>query len=380
VSIANRSLPVSALCLLAVVLVGLLAALAWAFWPTLAALAETWSHDPQYSHGFIVPLYSVVLLWLRRDLFPRAPRESWQGQPVHDGPPRLPPLLKVILRTAFFAGLVLAAGSVSLRLGGTFLRQPWLAQAALPVGLVGVGLALGPLVWRFSRSVEFCGLLLVAVGLALRLGAAFVYQEWLGAAALLPCLAGIVLLAGGWRALRWSWPAILFLLFMIPLPYRVHLAFAQPLQFAATYASVFMLETVGIPAYYEGNIIILLSGRLGIEEVCSGLAMLMTFFALATAMAIVLQRPLVDRIILVLSAIPVAFLVNVLRITVTGVLYETVGREAAMTVFHDWAAWFMIPLALGMFALVLMMLSRLFREQPRPRSLRSLRPVRPLPA
>ena len=41
--------------------------LAWAFWPTLADLAATWNHNPQYSHGFLVPLFAGFLLWSRRD-------------------------------------------------------------------------------------------------------------------------------------------------------------------------------------------------------------------------------------------------------------------------------------------------------------------------
>jgi len=37
---------------LAVLAVGLL----WAFWPILVAMAERWSNDPQYAHGYLVPV------------------------------------------------------------------------------------------------------------------------------------------------------------------------------------------------------------------------------------------------------------------------------------------------------------------------------------
>src|SRR6516165_10339312 len=36
-------------------------------WATLAKLAERWSSDPQYSHGFLVPVFALVVLWFRRE-------------------------------------------------------------------------------------------------------------------------------------------------------------------------------------------------------------------------------------------------------------------------------------------------------------------------
>ncbi len=44
----------------------LTAGLFWAYWPTLTEMAERWEHEPQYSHGYLVPLFSLVVLWGRR--------------------------------------------------------------------------------------------------------------------------------------------------------------------------------------------------------------------------------------------------------------------------------------------------------------------------
>ena len=49
-----------------------------------------------------------------------------------------------------------------------------------------------------------------------------------------------------------------------------------------------------------------------------------------------------------------------LRITVTGVLHQTVGSKIANAVFHDLAGWLMMPLALGVLWLELRLLERLF--------------------
>src|SRR5688572_12902585 len=47
----------------------------WSHWSTLVMLAERWSQDPQYSHGFLVPLFALVVLWFRKDQLSLA---SWQ--------------------------------------------------------------------------------------------------------------------------------------------------------------------------------------------------------------------------------------------------------------------------------------------------------------
>src|SRR5262249_50297625 len=153
---------------------------------------------------------------------------------------------------------------------------------------------------------------------------------------LLPSLVGLCVLLGGWPALRWTWPAIAFLSFMLPLPYVVEGAMAQPLQRLATFASTYTLQTIGFPAVAQGNIVIVNDLRIGVVEACNGLGMLVIFFAISTAVAFVIKRPLWEKVVVVASAVPVALLANVARITTTAVLMETVSPEFGQVVFHDW--------------------------------------------
>ena len=163
---------------------------------------------------------------------------------------------------------------------------------------------------------------------------------------LLAYLSGIALLLGGWPILDWAWPSIAFLAFMIPLPFRVENALGPQLQTIATTASTYLLQTLGFMAFAEGNVIQLNEARIGVVEACSGLSMLITFVGLSTAAALVVKRPLLDKIVLVVSSIPVALLANIVRIAVTGILHEMVGGHAASTFYHDLAGWLMIPFAL----------------------------------
>lgn len=214
------------------------------------------------------------------------------------------------------------------------------------------------------------GLLLIAVGAALKLVGTRYYVVWFEALALLPSLAGVSLLIGGWPALRWAAPAIAFLFFMIPLPYRVEHALGYPLQRLATLTSNFALQTMGLPAVAEGHVILLGDSRIGVVEACNGLGMLFMFFAFAVGVALVLQRSLADKVLIILSAVPIALAANIARITVTGLLHETVGGRVADAVYHDLAGWLMMPLALAAFGAELWLLDHLFVE---------VAPDRPLP-
>ena len=213
-----------------------------------------------------------------------------------------------------------------------------------------------------AASPSSWGLALILLGAVVQLVGGYYRHESVEGLALLPDLAGIALLLGGWRTLQWAWPSIAFLAFMIPLPWRVEYALGPPLQFLATTASTYLLQTLGFVAFAEGFVIELNDARIGVVEACSGLSMLITFIALSTAAALVVKRPLLDRIFLVVSAIPVALLANIVRIVLTGTLHETVGGHAADMFYHDLAGWIMMPLALGLYWLELAILSRLLIE------------------
>lgn len=42
----------------------------YAYWPTLVWIEDAWRNEPDYSHGYLVPLLAGLLCWHRKDLFP----------------------------------------------------------------------------------------------------------------------------------------------------------------------------------------------------------------------------------------------------------------------------------------------------------------------
>jgi exosortase len=211
------------------------------------------------------------------------------------------------------------------------------------------------------------GLALLLASAAVHIAGDYFFVDWVSEIAFLPCLAGLCLCLGGWNLLRVAGPAIGFLCFMLPLPYRVEGALANPLQNLATQGSTYLLQTVGLSAYAEGNYVVLTEQKLNVLEACNGLGMLMTFFAVTTAVALVVKRPLLDKVIVVASAIPIALVANVIRITGNGFFGEmTPGLVANLGAERlDFClGLLMMPLALGLIWLELQVLSRLLVDQP----------------
>jgi len=228
----------------------------------------------------------------------------------------------------------------------------WLNQADYGHGLFVIPFAIA-LLWTrrdmmkpLPRSGSWWGIAFFALFGLLWVAAIYFKYHVAARLAIIPCLMGLALVTGGWRALRWSGPSIGFLVFMIPLPGFLSNFLRQPLQRVGTLASVGIIQTLGIPCAPRGNVIVLPSGELGVVEACSGLRMLMLFFAVCIGAALILRRPWWERLIMVASAIPIAVTANVIRITVTAVMHEMVDAEWADYLFHDLAGLLMMPIGI----------------------------------
>jgi exosortase len=163
-------------------------------------------------------------------------------------------------------------------------------------------------------------------------------------------LIGLVLLLLGlpiFRILRFP---LLFLFLMVPLPQSLVNVIAFPLQLIAADLAVGWLHWLAIPALREGNIIHLANTPLFVAEACSGLRSLMALGTLGVVFAYFFRKSLLERIVIVLSTIPIAILVNAFRVALTGYLTHSMGERAAQGVIHQTEGLFTFGLA---FALLL---------------------------
>jgi exosortase len=175
-------------------------------------------------------------------------------------------------------------------------------------------------------------------------------------------LAGLTLALGGWHLLKVALPSIVFLFFMLPLPPSLNALLAQPLQRMATVGSVALLQLLGMPVVADGNVIIIGATPLEVARACNGLSMLLSFITLITATVILIRRPMLERVLLLASAIPIAVISNIIRITATALAFHWLGPETGEKYAHDYAGWAMMPVALLLVWLELRLYSWLFVE------------------
>jgi exosortase len=265
------------------ILGGLVVLLVAAYWDMFALTSSAWN-EGLYSHGWIVPVFALALMWMRWEPFGPVPA-----------------------------------------------RERWI------------------------------GLALLVLGLSMRLVAAEFGMNPVDRLSFLPAIFGVFMLVGGFHIIRWAGPALGFLIFMFPLPTKLEVLVLLRLQRLASICSTFVLQTMGIAAFRQGNLISVPGADLNIADACSGLRMATIFGALAVAMVFLIERPWWDKLVILLSALPIALVVNIIRITLTGLLYMAVGPDNhfAQKLGHDWAGYFMMPLALGFLWLELQILERL---------------------
>lgn len=217
---------------------------------------------------------------------------------------------------------------------------------------------------RQLNAAPWVGGGLLALALAVHVFGAWRFNEWPERIAVVPYLFALCWCFGGWTLARWALPAVAFLAFMVPVPYRLEVALGAPLQSLATTVSTFILQLLGQPAVAEGNVILLREVRLGIVEACSGLKMLVTFVTFSTAVCLVVNKPWSDKLVILVSSVPIAIAVNVIRIVLTGIMHLHVNGETAKMFYHDLAGWFMMPMALAFLGVELWMLRHLIVELP----------------
>ncbi len=206
---------------------------------------------------------------------------------------------------------------------------------------------------RFAElpgKVSFAGAFLLAGAIAVLLVGAAASEFYLQRASMVPFLVGWVwLLEGAPRARLLLFP-IAFLLFMIPPPGLLWSSVSLPLQLLASSAAEASLHLAGVPVVREGNVIHLENHSLEIASACSGIRSLVTLLALAALLADGSlggtggPRSFWGKISLVLLAIPVAVLVNALRVSSAALVATNAGRET-VDKFHGISGFFTFALA-----------------------------------
>lgn len=256
-------------------------------------IGSRWIHDGNWSHGWLIPLFSLYFLWTKRTA-----------------------LATVKVRPSLWGTAVLLASLVA------YFYFLW----RLPMG--------------YPRALTLVG-----------------------------TLVGLVLLLGGWPMLRLTWFPIAFLMLAIPLPERVYVALTMPQQKLASGAAALIMPLVTPGLYMEAQGVVIdylmpgrPAGQLNVEEACSGMRSMMAIVTLGVALAYLGDKPLWQRLVLLMTCVPIAILCNMMRVTLTGLFFIHGYEGLAKGTPHQILGLAMLVLALGMYSVVGWVLERLMVE------------------
>jgi exosortase len=194
------------------------------------------------------------------------------------------------------------------------------------------------------------GLVLVALGLVQLLVAKIGSEFFLQRTSLIPVILGLILYLLGWQFFKKLFFPILYLIFMIPLPAIIWNKIAFPMQLFASSITESVVYAMGIPIYREGNVLHLAETTLEVVAACSGLRSLMTMFALGGALSFLSTLPVWGRWVLFFSAMPIAIVANIIRLSSTAILASQFGSDVAHGFLHDFSG--MVVFVLGLLMLI----------------------------
>jgi exosortase len=185
--------------------------------------------------------------------------------------------------------------------------------------------------WLGAASLAF-GVLMLVAGVR---GAELFLQR----ASMIPVLAGVILLVLGPGHLRLLLFPLGFLLLMIPLPAIVFNQVTFPLQLLASRFGETVLDAARIPALREGNIILLPYTTLEVVEACSGIRSLVSLVTVAVAFTAFQGMRPAAAVIVVASTVPLAIVMNGVRVAGTGVAAHYWGPRVADGFLHGFSGW-----------------------------------------
>jgi len=234
------------------------------------------------------------------------------------------------------------------------LARQWSTDADSAHALICVPLAVAFAVARrdeLRRTIarpRVVGLALAAGALGLLLLGRLGAELFLTRFSLVVFLAGSVVFLFGWRHLRILAFPFALLLLSVPIPAVLVAQVTLPLQLFASAGAESSLQVMSIPVFRDGNILVLPNATLQVAEACSGIRSLVSLVALSLIIARTTEHRAWARTLIVLSAAPVAVLVNALRVTTTAAATYWYGRGAAEGVVHELVGVIMFIVALAL--------------------------------
>lgn len=220
------------------------------------------------------------------------------------------------------------------------------------------------LIWRKRRELKALpiepsrgGLAVLVFGLILHIISSILKLNFGSYLAIIIVLEGLILYLFGRKINRELLFPLFFLVFMLPLPRVIIIGVSFKMKILAAQIACGLTNQMGISAIRDGSIIYLPNGKLTVGDPCSGLRSLISLLALGALFTQFIRGSIIQRNILFLSAVPIALVSNVLRITALLWVVYVYGEKTALGFFHDLSG----MLVFGFSFLCLILMARVLR-------------------
>jgi exosortase D (VPLPA-CTERM-specific) len=213
-----------------------------------------------------------------------------------------------------------------------------------------------------ARGQPALGIALIVAAVVLRYVAAVAAEAFFARSAVALAGAGLVTYAWGFRQLLVWWLPVSLIALALPLPEIVLSALALPLQMQASKIGAALLEWRQVPVVLTGNVLRIPGHDLFVTEACSGLRSLAALLSLGVLLGGLIAKHPLTRIAIVAISIPIAVLLNGVRVFLTGFLVLFVSPKAADGFSHMTEGWLMFVVAFGLLALVTMIAVKIERR------------------
>ena len=262
-------------------------------------------------------------------------------------------VLCLIALLAGFYGLFEAYGPGGQQSALAVLESSWNDETDYSHGYLVGPLILVMLAIRFwkrdagPRDRAMAGLAVLCLGLVMWVVAYRVLQWRVAVASLSVVVWGMLWFLCGWRTARATFLPVFFLWLAIPVPGLVQAT--NGLQVLATKFGYLGSQLFGVEAIHSGtNIQSAVAGKWGfdIAEGCSGIRSLMAMVLIAAVYIYLIDLPVWRKVVVFAAALPLAILVNAVRITSILVLGEYASPAFAAGIYHNWASFFIFPLGI----------------------------------
>jgi exosortase D (VPLPA-CTERM-specific) len=149
----------------------------------------------------------------------------------------------------------------------------------------------------------------------------------------------------GRRKLGVTFFPLLLLLTAFPPPNYLYSRMTLSMQLISTWVGAEFLHALGIPAFREGNVIDMGFTQLEIVAACSGLRFLIPLMIVGLVLTYYFRTAWWRRVLLMAMTLPLAIVMNGLRIGISGVLARRFGSAVLEGPAHDIMGWTMFAIS-----------------------------------